>query len=208
MFRLMLFGESPLTARRLAAFLVIVGVAISGCGAPNNEAQIELTLKSESPGAVVATVKNIGDIDFQWDSEFSVLMKWDVRNKSGTELKESRLSEELEHEKAEVSDRFVTLHPGETVTKEVKLFTSFRDFFYARAYTSDENPVHYPVGGEMLSRFEPDGAHRARVQLEYDGTNDLSLDGFAVCFGDRPESIGLPRTVVKSNSIEVEVAGE
>ena len=161
-------------------------------------------------GAVSVTLEitNRGTEPIIWDREFSVFLTWKLTLDDGQVLR----SEEIENHQLETGEqlrqRFVTVLPGQSLTKKFALTKSMRIFMHARKSVAlpDGGSETFPVAGEQLVRYViPPDSRVLRISVEYDGNDSDAGDGFSVYFRQRPEAIGVASRHVKSSQLKIQL---
>src|SRR5215212_7645694 len=121
------------TVRRMMSAVVFLGFTLGmSCvpgpagPVPRPAAPLKLTLTpagAQRPDHVVVklTVTNDGDVPLVWDSAFSTFVRWSVETLDGTALRAEFVSDLQQPGPDDLGSRFVKLHPGRALSKEVEL---------------------------------------------------------------------------------------
>jgi hypothetical protein len=167
---------------------------------------------------------NDGKVPLAFDPEFAAPLTWRLRvnDRDDVELwyptqREHWLLSGLEGGPGSWSrSRFVTIKPGDRLTKEVVLTEPHRQIGYRLQQIRDPqgnvHPGEVPMGTECLARLvvpklAPQGAvDTLRVRLDYNEPDDRLRTAFQSLFRFEPEDVGLWAGTCRSNELDFRLA--
>jgi len=153
--------------------------------------------------AINVTVINISEKPIGWDSEFSFFLGW---NLGGLAQKESPTP--IEQTKESLSrERFVTIAPGDRLSRDVVLTKPFRAFGYEGGGDGDFDHPAEPIRDyEVMASFElPKRYRQFSIGLEYDGSSPGAFGAFKDLFGFAPDEVNIWRGSCTSNVLDIKI---
>jgi hypothetical protein len=146
-------------------------------------------------------VVNTGNTPFDWDREFSAGLIWDVNSSEGSGLEPSSIGSHPDSLSSNLKGRFVTITPGQTLSKEF-VITERVPIFTSRVMHYRDG--HRNLGDEELECFRiPDSTTGVTIRLRY--FSSRALGGVANRFKVAVSDLRLPRLSrnVASNYINI-----
>lgn len=144
-------------------------------------------------------VTNEGDVPVTWDKEFSLFLQWSVETDDGTEIEPAVASIPRPPSPSAVRQRFTSLKPGQTLSREIELTKGVRRFL------SGHSDQHAATGFEEVVRYDvPKPVNGLRIQVRY----DLDFDdraGFSVWFRHDFDDFEFWEGVTESNACRFEL---
>ena len=196
----------------------LVVVLLAGCAHDHTDpgrptaARMKITPigeQSKDRIAVEIEIRNEGKTPFVWDSEFSVFMRWSVTTDSGQCLEPQGISDVEDEPTDNRESRFVTIAPGQSLSKRVELTRAFRKFIYGYGLIIPDkgDPYTIPNAYQELARFAiPEDVKSVRVQVQYEGISLPGAESFAsfmLEFGVNPVKVGLLDEGLRSNELQI-----
>ncbi|MDB5348667.1 MAG: hypothetical protein JWP89_7044 [Schlesneria sp.] len=139
-----------------------------------------------------------------WDSEFASFVCWDLRSDDGSRIEPISVKNLDRTESSVKKSRFVTIRPGELLSKSFDLTSPFRHLTHGHGSVISSNGAyfHVPTGVEEYVRFAlPTTARDVLMSVQYNGDEDFG--GFNSWFGYSPAEIELWAGRTKSNEIRI-----
>jgi hypothetical protein len=150
------------------------------------------------------TVTNVGAVPVGWDRQFVAFLKWRFTDDAGEPLPTTEPSDQHEPQPNH-RERFVTLMPGTSLSKEFDLAKPLATFVSGHG-SFDVGDI--PTGYEELVRFIlPDRPTRVKVEVAYAPQGD-DLGGFHVWFGFDARDVRLGLDECKSSNATIMVVAK
>jgi hypothetical protein len=176
---------------------------------------VELTLQAPAEDdasniEVEVRVRNVSDKDILWDREFALPLYWLVLDDQGKPLDIVDVAPVDAVLPGVLSDRFLTLKPGEEAVKSITLTREVRDFEYSRSFgvTEDGDDFEVVEGHERVRRYVvPPSARKLRVSVGTYVDGDFS-DAARYWLGFDTYGIFVNMDGIKSNTVEITISQE
>jgi len=182
-------GKSRVVAAR--ALLPLAMGMMAGCATPpDRQPRAELALfRAPDASAVVIELRNTGAVPIKVDGKLMLLTSIAFLDANGSTVRWEEADSLPRPDR--FADRFVTLAPGQKVTRAVDPGRAFPTFIWGwGTVLGDEGSYHIPNAYETMVRL-PAGAKPAAVEVSYDRGGFMYDDNIRFYTGSTLAELGL-----------------